>query len=89
MTGSGLTAERGSPSTHGNHPEGAWLAAVLRQYEGPLILYAARITKDLERARDVVQEAFLRLLKEDPATIESHLAEWLYTVCRNKALRPG
>jgi RNA polymerase sigma-70 factor (ECF subfamily) len=26
------------------------------------------------------------LLKEDRAAIEPHLAEWLYTVCRNKAL---
>jgi RNA polymerase sigma factor (sigma-70 family) len=50
------------------------------------VLYAARITKDLERARDVVQEAFLRLLREDRAALEPHVAEWLYTVCRNKAL---
>jgi len=66
--------------------DAAWIATVLRQYEGPLTLYAGRITRDVERARDVVQEAFLRLLREDRAAVEPHLAEWLYTVCRNKAL---
>ena len=89
MTGRGLSAQPSSSDTsmgHGATFDSRWLAAVLRQYEGPLVLYAARITKDLERARDVVQDAFLRLLREDPAAIEPHLAEWLYTVCRNKAL---
>jgi RNA polymerase sigma factor (sigma-70 family) len=64
----------------------SWIATVLRQYEGPLTLYVSRITRDLERARDVVQEAFLRLIREDRQSIEPHVAEWLYTVCRNKAL---
>jgi RNA polymerase sigma factor (sigma-70 family) len=64
----------------------SWIAAVLRQYEGPLTLYVSRITRDVERARDVVQEAFLRLIREDRQSIEPHVAEWLYTVCRNKAL---
>ena len=78
-SGKGLTSAANSSTS-------TWIAAVLRQYEGPLTLYAARITRDVERARDVVQEAFLKLLKEDRRGIEPHLAEWLYTVCRNKAL---
>jgi RNA polymerase sigma-70 factor (ECF subfamily) len=90
MTGSGWPAERGNPGsvgrTGGGGRDGHWISAVLREFEGPLTLYAARITRDVERARDVVQEAFLRLLREDRETIEPHLAEWLYTVCRNKAL---
>jgi RNA polymerase sigma factor (sigma-70 family) len=88
MTGRGLSAQPSSERSLGQRAafDSRWLAAVLRQYEGRLVLYAARITKDIERARDVVQDAFLRLLREDPATIEPHLAEWLYTVCRNKAL---
>ena len=84
MIASGSSAQRGDPSSPArDHP---WLASVLRQFEGPLTLYAARITRDVERARDVVQETFLRLLAEDRDAIEPHLAEWLYTVCRNKAL---
>lgn len=63
-----------------------WFAGVVRQYEQPLVLYAARITRDLERARDVVQEAFLKLAQMDRHDVEPRLAEWLYTVCRNRSL---
>jgi RNA polymerase sigma factor (sigma-70 family) len=63
-----------------------WVRAALRQYEGPLIRYAAQITGDLDRARDVVQDTFLKLCAESPARLDSHLKEWLFTVCRNRAL---
>ncbi len=63
-----------------------WLRSVMEQYEGPLLRYAGRILGDVERARDVVQETFLRLLKSDRGRSEDHLAEWLFTVCRNRAL---
>jgi DNA-directed RNA polymerase specialized sigma24 family protein len=62
-----------------------WIVAALDQYEGQLVRYAAWILGDVERAREVVQETFLRLCKEQPARIESHLAQWLFTVCRNLA----
>jgi RNA polymerase sigma factor (sigma-70 family) len=65
---------------------GDWFASVVRQYEQPLVLFAARITRDLERARDVVQEAFLKLTLAERRDVEPHVAEWLYTVCRNKSL---
>src|ERR1700691_3987501 len=63
-----------------------WVAAALRQYEGPLIRYAADITGDLERARDVAQDTFVKLCAEDPAKLNGRLAQWLFTVCRNRAL---
>jgi len=63
-----------------------WIRAALERYEGPLILHARRITGDLERARDAVQETFLRLCARPRAEVEPHLAEWLFTVCRNVAL---
>jgi len=50
-----------------------------------LVRYAAWILGDLERAREVVQETFLRLCKEQPARVGDHLAQWLFTVCRNLA----
>lgn len=59
--------------------------AALDRFEGPLVRYAWRITGDLEQARDVVQDTFLRLCAEDLARIDGHLAQWLYTVCRNRA----
>jgi RNA polymerase sigma-70 factor (ECF subfamily) len=55
-------------------------------YQGRLIAYAARITGDLESGRDVVQDTFLRLCREDLDGIADHLPAWLFTVCRNRAL---
>jgi RNA polymerase sigma-70 factor (ECF subfamily) len=63
-----------------------WLRAALDRYEGPLIRYAARITGDLDRARDVVQETFLRLCSEDQAVIDGRVPQWLFTICRSRAL---
>lgn len=63
-----------------------WVSAALDRYEGRLLRYARRITGDEDRARDVVQDTFLKLCKEDPATLNGRLAQWLYTVCRNRAL---
>jgi RNA polymerase sigma-70 factor (ECF subfamily) len=63
-----------------------WVRSALDRFEGPLVRYAAQITGDLERARDVVQDTFVRLCAEDRARVENHLTEWLFTVCRNRAL---
>ncbi len=63
-----------------------WIHKALDRYEGQLTRYAQRITGDSERARDVVQETFLRLCREPSASLDGHLAEWLFTVCRNQAL---
>jgi RNA polymerase sigma factor (sigma-70 family) len=63
-----------------------WLRSVVVSYEGPLVRYAARITGDVERARDVVQDTFLRLCEQDRQQLDGRLAEWLYTVCRRRAL---
>lgn len=64
----------------------AWVAEALRQFERPLLRYAAGITGDTEQARDVVQETFLKLCAADRASVEGHLAAWLHTVVRNHAL---
>ena len=58
----------------------------LARFERPLTRYALRLTGDLETARDVVQDTFLRLCTADQLGIENHLAPWLFTVCRNRAL---
>lgn len=58
----------------------------LAEYESPLIGYAMSILKDLERARDVVQDTFIRLYKQDVEKVKGGLKTWLYTVCRNRAL---
>jgi RNA polymerase sigma-70 factor (ECF subfamily) len=63
-----------------------WVRAAVGRFEGPLTLYAARLLGDADRARDVVQDAFLKLCGQGRGAVEPHLAEWLFTVCRNRAL---
>ena len=60
--------------------------AAVDRFSGPLTRYAQVITGDLEQARDVVQDTFIRLCSEKPAKMNSHLTQWLFTVCRNRAL---
>ena len=73
---------------HNSGPESRadWIRAALERHEGPLTRYAAQITGDLDRARDVVQDTFLKLCEQPPGTVEEYLAEWLFTVCRHRAL---
>jgi RNA polymerase sigma factor (sigma-70 family) len=68
---------------------GHWIHSAVDQYEGPLVRYAARLTGSVEAGRDVVQETFLRLCKAERAEVEPHLAQWLFTVCRNRAIEVG
>jgi len=63
-----------------------WMRAVMDRHEGPLLRYAARILGDLERGRDVVQDAFLKLWKSDHFGIDDNVAQWLFAVCRNRAV---
>lgn len=63
-----------------------WVDAAMREHEGALLRYAARITGDADLARDVAQDVFLRLCGENPATLNGRLRPWLYTVCRNRAI---
>jgi RNA polymerase sigma factor (sigma-70 family) len=81
---------------------GHWFRTVVDRYEGPLVRYAARITGDVDRARDVVQDAFLRLHREllplprgegrgegaeaTKTAAPTNVQAWLYTVCRRRAL---
>ena len=62
------------------------IRAALARYEAPLVRYALGFTDDLETARDVVQDTFLRLCEQPPGAVDGHLARWLFTVCRNRAL---
>lgn len=72
------------PSQAGSHQD--WVRGAVGRYEGPLTLYASRLLGDADRARDVVQDTFLRLCGQRREEIGDRLAEWLFTVCRNRAL---
>jgi RNA polymerase sigma factor (sigma-70 family) len=62
------------------------IPAALDLYEGPLLRYATRLLGNVEQARDVVQDTFLRLCREDLGRLDGHLPQWLFRVCRNRAL---
>ena len=63
-----------------------WIRDVVARWESDLVRYARHLLGDVERARDVVQDTFLKLCQQDRAQLDGHLAEWLFTVCRNGAL---
>ncbi len=69
-----------------DHARQDWVRSQMREHEGALIRYAASITGDLEQARDVVQDTFVRLCAQQPGRLQGHATEWLFTVCRNRAL---
>ena len=63
-----------------------WISETMTVYEAQLLRYATWLMGDLETAREVVQETFLRLCKEQRVSkITGYLAQWLFTVCRNLA----
>lgn len=50
-----------------------------------MIRYVYNIVKDLEIARDIVQESFLKLWQQKQDELQGREAPWLFTVCRNSA----
>ena len=58
----------------------------LGRYERPLIRFAQSYTKELEDARDVVQDVFMKLSQNIDLIDTDRIAPWLFTTCRNRAL---
>jgi len=74
---------------HGQAPENQsdLVRRAMREYEAPLVGYAASIMNDLDLARDAVQDTFLKLYEQEPGKVAAAgLKPWLYTVCRNRCL---
>jgi RNA polymerase sigma factor (sigma-70 family) len=67
-------------------PRSQWIAEALEQHQAALVRYSMWIVGDLDSAREIVQETFLRLCREDAARVKAYLAQWLFTVCRNLSL---
>jgi len=63
-----------------------FLERTFAEQQAPLVRYATRLLGDPERARDVVQDTFVKLLGQPAAAVEGHAVEWLFTVCRNRAM---
>lgn len=69
-----------------NETREQFVERAMADYETPLIGYAYGFVHDVERARDVVQDTFIRLCKQDIEKVRDGLKSWLFTVCRNRAL---
>ena len=68
------------------HDHTGSLERIFAEHSAPLTRYAARLLHDPDRARDVVQDAFVKFLAQPASEVAGHEVEWLYTVCRNRAL---
>jgi RNA polymerase sigma factor (sigma-70 family) len=75
-----------SPTTEDDHDQNAWVQTTVEQHQAALTRYATRLLGDPDRARDVVQDTFVKLLAQPRAAIDGHAPEWLFTVCRHRAL---
>jgi RNA polymerase sigma-70 factor (ECF subfamily) len=59
-------------------------AEIVRRYQTPLYNFSLRYLRDRDRAKDVTQEAFLRLVKRAAEfKHESRFSTWIYTIARN------
>src|SRR5207237_8382588 len=68
-----------------NSPETRWIVDALDLYEASLLRYATWVLRDAEIAREVVQDTFLRVCREEQSKVGGYVAQWLFTVCRNVA----
>ena len=91
-----VLARRGHSSSGGARPErrrgparylsadASAFAAILERDQASLLRFAANRLRGSASAEDVVQETFLRLLREASALNGNEtLAAWLFRVCRN------
>jgi RNA polymerase sigma-70 factor, ECF subfamily len=67
-------------------PPSTWVADQFARLEIPLVAFVRRRLGSLEQARDVVQEAFVKLCQEKWPEIEERATAWLYLTCRNRAI---
>lgn len=76
------------PSTGQDRPNehAGFLERIFAEQQAPLARYARRLLGDPERARDVVQDTFVKLMAQPAGAIDGHVTEWLFTVCRNRAM---
>ena len=66
------------------------VADAFEAYGGKLTSFAFGITRDREAADDLVQETFLRLVREITAgRTPDNIAAWLFRVCSNAATSRG
>lgn len=68
------------------HENTGILERTFAEQQAPLTRYASKLLSDPDRARDVVQDTFVKLMAQPPGAVDGHVVEWLFTVCRHRAL---
>lgn len=72
--------------SHASVDSSSFVQSAVARHRAPLLRYATRLLHgDVGRAEDVVQDTFVRLMAQPPEQVDGHVAEWLFTVCRNRA----
>lgn len=68
------------------HPDASTFRRLAEDHASELTRYASGILSgDIDAARDVVQDAFVRLWQKPPVE-SSNLRAWLFAVCRTKSI---
>jgi RNA polymerase sigma-70 factor (ECF subfamily) len=71
--------------SHASAAASSFVSDAVARHQAPLLRYATRLLHgDADRAQDVVQDTFVRLMAQPPEQVDGHVAEWLFTVCRNR-----
>ncbi|HKG18782.1 MAG TPA: RNA polymerase sigma factor [Candidatus Limnocylindrales bacterium] len=71
-------------------PEAAFVLDAFEDHRRPLASFAYGMTRDREAADDLVQESFLRLVKEmNGGRAPDNVGAWLFRVCANLATSRG
>ena len=76
----------GPSGADGSWAAESWIKCAIEKHEGSLLRYAQHFVHDVETARDVVQDTFLQLCRNPNEELKPRLAQWLFTVCRNRAI---
>lgn len=69
---------------HDDHD--SFVREAIRLHERPLLRYVIHLLGDHDRARDIVQDTYVKLCRQPLANVDGHVAEWLFTVGRRAAL---
>ena len=78
-----------NPHDARNEPLEEWLARVIDQHQHGLVRYAQQFVGDVDRARDIAQDTFMKLCDYDRTHARltgTSLTKWLFAVCRNRAI---
>jgi RNA polymerase sigma factor (sigma-70 family) len=82
-----MATELPNPRAPAHDQAGSFLERTFAEQRAPLTRYATRLLGgDVDRAHDVVQDTFVKLMAQPAESVEGHAVEWLFTVCRHRAL---